>query len=233
MEIIPIITPVTPALAATAKTAVVALQTIVVPIKIILSPQQSALMIDVSTVREAEITAINAEVMVAHPETVPETTTLAAIAALTQEENDTENLLAQVNEIETILGDHLKIVKNNRLTYASQGLSNAKHIGKTNAPLQAVSDSISARFFSRSSSKTETTYNIAIRGNIILKGVKTGKYLTNQNKSILSILNVGGNLASTLKVNPGNGVLIPNTWTNIVVTNLSDTEEGIFTVFMN
>ena len=232
MEIIPIITPLSPTLVATATTAVGALHAIIDPIKIKLSPEQMAVIMDVSTVREAEITAVNAEVMVAHPETVPATTTLAAISALTQEETDTINLLELGKGIVSILDNHLKIVKNNRLVYATQALDNAKHDGKTNAAIKVVSDSISSRFFSRSSSKTETTYNISIGGNIILKGVKTGKYLTNQHKSILSVLNVNGILTSTLKVNPGSGVLIPTTWTNLIVTNLSDTDEGIFTIFM-
>jgi len=226
-------TALTPATTATTTTAFGALHVIIDPLKKILTPKETSMIIDVSTNREAEIAVIIAELMVAHPETMPSDLTIAVMNALTQEEADTMNLVAIANGIVKILEDHLKIVKNNRMVWANKSLDNARHEGKSNEEIEAVVKSISSRFFGKTASITESTYNISIGGNIILKGVKTEKYLTNHHTCILKVLNVGGILTETLTVNPGNAVMIPKGWTNIVVTNLSGTEEGVFSVFMS
>ena len=225
--------PLTPAITATTTTAFGALHVIIDPLKKILTPKESSMIIDVSTNREAEIAVIVAELMVAHPETIPPDLTIAIMNALTQEEADTMNLVAIANGVVKILDDHLKIVQNNRMVWANKSLDNGRHEGKSNSEIESVVKSISSRFFNRSASITESTYNISISGNIILKGVKTGKYLTNHHTSILKVLNVGGILTDTLTINPGNAVVIPKGWTNVVVTNMSGTEEGIFSVFMS
>jgi len=226
-------TPLSPAIATSTTTAFGGIFTIINPLKTILTPKETNMMIDVSTNREAEIAVIIAELMVAHPETIPSTFTMTGMNELTQEEADTANLVATANSVVKILEDHLKIVKNNRMVWVNKVLDNARHEGKSNAEIETVVKSISSRFFGKSASITESTYNISIAGNIILKGVKTEKYLTNHHTSILKVLNVSGILTETLTVNPGNAVMIPKGWTNVVVTNLSGTEEGIFSVYMS
>jgi hypothetical protein len=59
----------------------------------------------------------------------------------------------------------------------------------------------------------------------------TGSILTLE-KTILSILNVGGSSANTIRVNGFTSIILPKEWVNIVVTNLSITDEGGFEVFM-
>ncbi len=226
-------TPLSPAIATSTTTAFGGIYTIINPLKTILTPKETSMMIDVSTNREAEIAVIIAELMVAHPETIPSTFTMTVMNELTQEEADTNNLIATATAVVKILEDHLKIVKNNRMVWVNKVLDNARHEGKSNAEIEAVVKSISSRFFGKTASITESTYNISIAGNIILKGVKTEKYLTNHHTSILKVLNVSGILTETLTVNPGNAVMIPKGWTNLVVTNLSGTEEGIFSVYMS
>ena len=54
----------------------------------------------------------------------------------------------------------------------------------------------------------------------------------NTDKTILTILNVGGDVDNTLTVNPYESVQLPKGWNNIVVTNLSGTSGGGFAVKM-
>jgi hypothetical protein len=58
------------------------------------------------------------------------------------------------------------------------------------------------------------------------------KVFTNKCKAVLSILIVGGNVNDTILVNPFSGVILPETWLNIVVTNLSTSEPASYDVFI-
>ena len=53
-----------------------------------------------------------------------------------------------------------------------------------------------------------------------------------RSKTVLTILNVGGDVDNTLTVNPFEAVQLPKGWNNIIVNNLSGTSGGGFSAKM-
>ena len=230
--IIKVINQLTPAIAISIDANVAGAHLIIDKLVIPLSQAQTKALLHVAANREAETGAIRSDIMGAFPDSMPVGLTLEEFDAMTQEQADTDALEAKYNSLATELKNHGDIIRNNRFVYAMQTLDNANLLGKTN-PTTAIADKlIRDQFFSRSTQGGEVEYTISIAGTTTIGGVKTDKYLTNTGTTILSVLNVHGNVIDTIAINPGSARLIPIGWANIVVTNKSATETGAFAVYM-
>ena len=233
-ELITITTPLTPAQVAIIEALITGIHTDIDPIKILLTPAQSKGLYKVGAIRTSEIGVIKTKLLMAHPETIPSSFTMAEFNALTQEGTDSNTLEAMFLALAAICGAHGDIVQNNLMFFALQCLDNARMLGKTNAVIEAIVTDITAEFFKKAaaSKKTPTIYTIAPAASITITGVTTGKYFTNNGTTILSFLKVGGLVSETIIVNPGSGVKVPALWTKIVVTNVSASADGAFSLFV-
>ena len=231
-QVIPVQVPFSPALTLTFGTAISAVHVVVDPMIIALNPSQEGGLINVGPMKSAEIHSIISELMTTYPATIPSTTSLAQVNAMVQEEKDTNNAEAACLALASIFGNHGKIIRNNLKVITGECFDNGKNLGKNSTAIQAVVKVLSETYNSRSASNTGTTYTVAMGGNVGVGGVNPLKTFTNDGMTILSILNVGGNVANTIKVYPQTAVSLLTSWTNIVVTNLSGTSEGSFVLFI-
>ena len=211
---------------------VVAAQAIVDLLKISLTPAQIKSLLSVATNREALIKALYSQIMLLFPATMPTGMTPAAFVALTQEENDSITMAALYTGLATIFLDHAAIIKNNRMFISIQTLDNAKLMGKTDTALNTAVKAFVKEFYGRTPPKLGGAYTVPVSGSFELGGIRTGKQFVNTGESILTFLNVNGDVAKTIRVNPGTGALVPARWTSIVITNLSTTGIGTFEVFL-
>jgi hypothetical protein len=224
--------PFTPAIAANLTTALVGIHTLLDPIVVTLSTAQTEGLAPVSTVRDSEIEDIFSGVQSVYSQTLPTGVTLADLTALNLEELNTSLALAACTAVSVILENHLKIVRNNQLAYARQSMDNAGLAGKSNPAIAAARKVISVKYYSKAAKKPATAYTVAAGGKITVNGVGAGKMFTNTGAATLSFLNLNGNAGDTITVGPASGAMVPKGWTNIVVTNLSATVDGSFTVFI-
>ena len=234
-QFINIITPLTPITATSIEAAITAAHTVIDPIKITLTPSQSKGLYKVGAIRTSEMSTIVTKLMMAHPETITSSFTMAQFNALTQEGTDSNALEALFLALAAIAGAHGNIVQNNRFYWALQCLDNARTLGKTNTTIATIVEEITVEFFNKAaaSKKTATAYTIAPSASITISGVTTGKYLTNTGTTILSFLKVGALASQTITVYPGSGVKVPSSWTKIVVTNVSALADGEFSLFIS
>lgn len=192
--------------------------------------QESAL-VTVSTEKEATIKDI--ALMAGHyPELMPEETTVAQLAAWRQEALDCEKLGGEYSVLANILLQRAKISRNNIMNVCTDILDNAKLAGKKNTGIKDKVKEIKDTHYKRGTRKTAVSRTMIASSTMVIGGVQTGKPLVNTGKGILGVLNVDGDIANIMKIHPSSSEKIPKTWTNIVITNLSDTDSGSFSVFM-
>ena len=228
--IIPVVNPLSPTVAAAIAANVLAGHDIIDLLVIAITEAQTKAMLAVATNRESETAAIYTGIMVAFPQTMPTGLTLADFQAMRQEAIDTDSQYSNYITLANELDGHGKIVRNNLLVYAMQALDNARLLAKSNPTIAAAVKVITDQFFSKTSSTDEVAYTIGISATVTIAGVKTEKMLVNTGLTILTVLNVNGNVVDTLTIYPGSGKLVPTGWTNIVVTNMSAMEAGAFLV---
>ncbi len=233
--LIQITTPLTPTKTGLIETIINTAHTEIDTIKITLTTSQAKALYKVGTIRSSEISAIETKLMVAHPETIPSTYSLAQFHALTQEGTDSNTLEAMFLVLAAIAGAHGDIIQNNRMYWALQCLDNARLLGKTSVTIDEIVTAINTEFFNKAgtSKKTASVYSIASSATITIAGVTSGKYFTNHGSTILTFLKVGAAASATITVNPGSGVSVPPTWTKIVVTNVSGMADGAFSLFIS
>ena len=229
--IIDVTNPLTPAIATSIGANVTAAHALINPLAIALTGAETKAMLPVSTNRTGETAAIYTNLLIGFPQTLPVGLTLAEFQAMTQEELDTASQMANYITLAGELESHLKIIRNNRFVYMMQVLDNATLLGKNNPTMATAEKAIRAEFFGKKTSTDEVTYTVGIAASVTVAGVKTDKMLTNTGHTIISVLNVNGNVADTLTIHPGSGKIIPIGWSNIVVTNMSATEEGAFSLY--
>ena len=232
-QLIPIVNLLTPAVKTAADAIIVTLRASLDPVKINLTQTQTKGLLKVGAVKEAQIDAVETRLMIAHPETLPTGLTEILFAAMSQEEKDSDSLEAALLSLAAIVGGHSKIMQNNRMYYANQALDNGRQLAKTVPAIATEVNEISTEFFSKTSSiKVATVFTIAPGAEITVTGVETESMFTNEGTTILKILVANGLLINAITLNPASGVLIPKGWTKIVVTNVSVTNEGQFSLFM-
>ena len=231
-QIIPVTNPYSPTVVTAFGTALVATHTVVDPLVTPLTPSQSAGLINVGPMKGAEISDIITELMATYPGTIPPNITMAIINSLQQEEKDCNAAQAACIALANIFDNHGKIIRNNLMVITGQSFDIAKLLGKTNTAIETVVKSLTETYNSRSTPSVGTKYTVAMGGNVAVNGVNPLKTFTNDGMAMLSILNVGGNAANTIKVYPNSATALPKGWTNILVTNLSLTIEGSFLLFI-
>ncbi len=231
-QVIPVPVPYSPAITLTFGAAITAVHTIAQSIAILLNPSQEGGLINVGPMKSAEINSIISDLMTTFPATIPETTSLPLVNAMVQEEKDTNNAEAACLAIASIFANHGKIIRNNLKVITGESFDNGKNLGKNSPAIQLVVKGLSETYNSRSSPNVGTAFTVAMGGNVTVGGVNPLKIFTNDGMTILSILNVGGNVANIIKVYPQTAVSLPAGWTNILVTNLSATNEASFILFI-
>ena len=232
MPVITIPIPLTPALTTTIVTAVAAVSVITNTLKIPLTPAETAQMLPVSTNREAIIDAVQTRLMQGHPSTLPKDVTNVSFQTLNQEGTDCDTLISLTSGILNTLLDFRKVVNNNRMFITTQTLDNGKVLAKGDTGIKTDVNSIVSTYYKKGTPKVAVVNTISAGGSLELAGVKGDRMLTNLGKGILSITNEVGEIAEAILVNPDSAEKLPISWKRILVTNLSATAEGKFSVFM-
>ena len=225
--------PITAAQLTIVDTSTAAIETIVDGANVPLTESQTKSMIAVSTVRSDEIVDVDNIIINPFPQTVPPTIIIAHfhanLAYITSLKKRQSILDALAGKMQTLI----EIAENNAIIELNIIMNSARLLGAGNKDIQDGVDTITAKYFVKAPVNKGTSYEIAAAGILTIRKVITGKKFTNTKSTVLSILQVGASLASAIKVNPFNAVSIPKAWTNIVVTNLSTTDEGGFDIYVN
>lgn len=186
----------------------------------------------VSTIKNSQIIDVDTLLVKANPKSVPSTLDVAAYQADLVHVNKLKALEArlrsQANEIKILVQLEMSniMAKNNAI------LENARIVAKTDKGVAEAMDTLDLKYFTHAAAATSTEFTIAMAGLITPGHINPEKPFVNTNKTILSILNVGGKESDRIKVNPFTGAVLPKTWKAIVVTNLSPTDEGTFEVHL-
>ncbi len=232
MPVIAIPIPLTPALTTTVEAALAAVSVISNTLKIPLTPAETAQMLPVSTNREAIIDAVQTKLMQGHPTTLPTGVTNVSFQASNQQGADCDTLISLTSGILNTLLDLKKVVNNNRMFITTQTLDNGKVLAKGDTGIKTDVNYIVSTYYKKTPKKVAATYSLPISGTLLLGGVKINRMFTNLGTGILSFINEVGEIAEAIVVNPGSSAKIPLGWTRILVTNLSTTNLGKFSVFM-
>jgi hypothetical protein len=231
-QIIPVTAPITAAQFILIDTHQSAIQVILDGAKISLTESQIKSSISVSTVRSAEIKDVNTDIVLAYPDAVPASidtanfeSNLAYIDSLKKREAIAATQAAQIS---TLVG----VGENNAMMDVNLIFNNAKLVAASDKDLMDVVVALGIKYFSKAKAGKAVIYSIVASGKITIANVKPLKPFTNSDKTVLTILNVGGDISNLITVNPFEAVKLPKGWDNIVVTNLSGTSGGTFAVFM-
>ena len=232
MPVIAIPIPLSPAITLTLVTAGAAVSVISETLKVPLTPGQTAQQLHVATNREAIIDAVQSMLMQGHPSTLPDGVTNLSFQALNQQGIDCDSMIAHFSGIVNTFEDLRKVINNNRMFIATQTLDKGKLLAKGDTGIKTDVDSIVSTYYKKGTPKVAVVNTISAAGSLELAGVKVNRMFTNLGKGILSISNEVGAIAEAIMVNPGSSAKIPAGWTRILVTNLSSTNLGKFSVFM-
>ena len=232
MPVIAIPIPLSPAITLTLVTAGAAVSVISETLKVPLTPGQTAQQLHVATNREAIIDAVQSMLMQGHPSTLPEGVTNMSFQALNQQGIDCDSMIAHFSGIVNTFEDLRKVINNNRMFIATQTLDKGKLLAKGDTGIKTDVDSIVSTYYKKTPKKVATIYSLPISGTLLLAGVKVNRMFTNLGTGILTFINEVGEVAEAIVVNPGSSAKIPAGWTRILVTNLSSTNLGKFSVFM-
>ena len=231
-QIIPVPAPITVAEFATIDTNISSIQVIMDASKIPITTSQKAGMLTIAAIRESEIEDVKTKIVDTIPSAVPNTVVISAFNSNLLYIQSLKTRLSKLMNLTTEFGILLSVAESNAMVDTNAIMDNIRIVGKTDPAVASVDKELTAKYFSKSGTRAiPTRYEILASGVITLH-VKTQKTFTNVEKTILSIQRVGGNAADAIRVNPFTGVSIPKLWTNIIVTNLSSTDNGAFEVFI-
>lgn len=200
--------------------------------KVTLTSAQIKSRLTVSVIKSSEIADVNSSLVKTNTSAVPSTldiptyeTDLLYLASLKQRQ---AVLLQQYNEITTLV----EVAQHNLMIKTNAILTNARVVAETDKGVADAMAVLDTKYFTHAAPSAGVVHVIAEAGVIGLSGINALKIFTNTEKAMLSILNVGGSAANTVRVNGFTSVVLPATWVNVVVTNLSTTDAGGFEVFM-
>lgn len=200
--------------------------------KIELTPSQLKSRLTVGVVKGSLITDVDTSLVKTNIKAVPSTLDITAYHAdilyLAKLKQRQAAMLQEVNEMTALVevAQHNLMIKNNAI------LTNARIVAKTDKGVSDAMDALDVKYFTHAAAGAGIVHAIVEAGVITLPGINPIKPFTNMEKTILSILNVGGSIANAIRVNGFTSVYLPKNWVNIVVTNLSGTDPGGFEVFM-
>ena len=200
--------------------------------KVPLTPEQLKRRLTVSVVKSSEMTDVNIDLVKTNTAAVPSTLDIVIYQAdtlyLAELKQRQAVFLQQYNEITTLV----EVSQNNLMIKTNAILTNARVVAKTDKGVAAAMVVLDAKYFTRAAPGVGIAHGIVEAGEMTLSGINPLKPFANTEKAMLSILNVGGSAANTVRVNGFTSAILPATWVNVVVTNLSTTDAGGFEVFM-
>lgn len=229
---ITVTTPITDAQFTTMDTNSASNEAILASTKIVLTPAQLKIRLTVGVVKSSEITDVDTNLVKTNTKAVPGTLDVtiyhADILYLDKLKQRQAVMQQQLNEMTALVevGQHNLMIKTNAV------LTNARIVAKTDKGVSDAMDALDLKYFTHAAATPGIVYTIAEAGVLIISGINPKKPFTNMEKTILSILNVGGNIANAIRVNGFTSAHLPKEWVNILVTNLSVTDAGGFEVFM-
>ncbi len=203
------------------------------PCAVVLTASEVKALIGVSTIRNAEMNEIKVKIVEKHAEAMPVKYTVADYEAdatyIVNLKKAHTGLLDQAAKVEVLI----VVAENNHYIKSTTILKHVKLLGETDKVLGDIEKEISLKYHPHVAGVSDATnYKLGVSMSATHGGVVSKKVFTNKCKAVLSILNVGGNVNETILVNPFSGVILPETWLNIVVTNLSASEPGSYDVFV-
>lgn len=197
-----------------------------------LSDTQTKGIIAVSTVRSAQIIDVNNIIVEPFPQTVPTSidetafeNSLLYIASLKKRQ---AILLSLAGKMQTLIA----VEENNTILDVNLIMNNARLLAGGDKNIKEGVEKITVKYFTKKAAKVATGYEIKEAGVMTISKVVTEKKLTNKRATVLTFLQVGASIGLTITVNPFTAVGVPKGWTNIVVTNLSQTDPGGFELFV-
>ena len=229
---ITVTTPITDLEFTTMDTNAASNEVILTLVKIELTPSQLKSRLTVGVVKGSQITDVDTSLVKTNTKAVPSTLDIsvyhADILYLAKLKQRQAVMQQQLNEITALVevAQHNLMIKNNLI------LTNARIVAKTDKGVSDAMDVLDLKYFTHTAAGVGIVHAIVEAGVITLSGINPKKTFTNMEKPILSILNVGGNIANAIRVNGFTSAILPIEWVNIVVTNLSTMDPGGFEVFM-
>jgi len=231
-QIIPVLVPFTAAEFTLIDTHQAAIQALLDTARITLTKSQMKSSISVSTVRGAQIKDVNTDIVQSFAYAVPSSivvdtfeSDLAYIESLKKRE---AIAATQAGLFETLVG----VGENNAIVSVNLIFNNAKLLGGANKNLLDVVVALGLKYYTKTKPKKPVDFTIVALGKMTVADVKPLTPFINTDKTLLTILNVGGDVDNTLTVNPFEAVQLPKGWNNIVVNNLSGTSGGGFAAKM-
>jgi len=201
-------------------------------VKIDLTAAQIKSRLTVSVVKSSEIVDVENTLVKSNTEAVPSTldipTYQADILYLAELKQRQAAMLQQCNEMTTLV----EVAQHNLMDKTNTILTNARIVAKTNKGVSDAMDALDKKYFTHSAASVGIVHTIVEAGIMVLSGINPNKPFTNTEKTILSILNIGGSAADTKRVNGFTSIILPKDWTNVIITNLSPADAGGFEVFM-
>lgn len=231
--LIPVPNPIAPADITVLETSLANTQSVLDKSAILISSDQAAEIITVSTTRFSEIEVIDTKMINVFPNNLPKQFDAAEHTAKIAYVNKLEQIhaqhLAQANQLELIINIEKNNLYINSRKVNDQMVLDAKH----DAKLAEVVAEVKAEFHGKGGAHhIASAQTINADTSLTVSNVLTGKLLTNTSHAVLSIVNPFGDANEVLQVFPGSAVLIPTGWHNIKITNLSKTELGSFNIFL-
>ena len=232
-QVIEVPNPLTTAQIADINAHLAAIKVIVDGAAIPLTASQTKSMIKVSTMRVALIKDVDINIINIYPAVVPDSISIADFRADMAYAGQLNSLMGMINAQGYGIISLLKTTNNNQMVETTMILDSARGAMGTNAGLTTKMNELSSKHFNSKPGKNKpSSYKTPPGTKVTLGGVIPGKLFTNTGTSVLTLLNVDGNIADTLIVNPYTGIKIPKGWTNVVITNLSDTADASYSVYM-
>ena len=215
----------------TMNTNLAATETTLALAKIDLTPAQIKSRLTVSVIKSSEIDDVNINLVKNNSKAasvVDIPSYEADILYLAELKQMQGAMLQQYNEITTLVevSQHNLMIKTNTI------LTNARIVAKTDQGVADAMDALDIKYFTHAPASPSVRHTIVPAGIMVLSGINAHKTFTNTDRTILSILDVGGSNANAIRVNGFISIFLPRLWTNIVVTNLSTTDLGGFELFM-
>ena len=190
-------------------------------------------MIKVSTMRVDLIKDVDIDIISAYPEVVPSFISISNYRNNMVYAQSLKGLMGKINAITSGVFSLLRITNNNQMSETTMILDSARLAADHNTGMSKAMNKLAAKHFKSQPGKNKpTSFTTPVGVKATLSGLIPKKVFTNMGTSILSLLNVDGNIADTLLVYPFTGVKIPKGWINVVVTNLSQTSEASYRAFL-
>ena len=233
-QLIDVPNPLTPVQIAEINAHFDAIEAILATAKLVITPAQSRSMVKVSVSRRGLIADVDLNLVGLYPQFMPASITVAEYRNDIAYKDQLSSLFANAKDQSNGIQILLKSSNNNLMTKTTRILDSNRAVAPYHPLILQKLDDLSNKYFNSKPGKKKTTgFKIIMSGIIVISNVIPQKPFTNKGGTVLSILNVGGNINDTILLNSFTGKKLPDGWNNIVVTNLSADSGGSFDVFIS